>query len=118
MNIGIDMMGGDYAPEEAVKGVGLYRSSDPGSLQLTLIGDKSRIENLLKENSIPESNISVVHAEEVIDMHESPTKALKEKPKSSIAIGFRLLASDKIDAFTSAGNTVRMLVGALFSIKT
>jgi len=118
MNIGIDMMGGDYAPEEAVKGVGLYLSSDPGSLQLTLIGDKSRIESLLKKNSIPEENISLVHAEEVIDMHESPTKALKEKPKSSISIGFHLLASDKIDAFMSAGNTGAMLVGALFIIKT
>jgi glycerol-3-phosphate acyltransferase PlsX len=59
----------------------------------------------------------VVHAEEVIDMHEHPTKALKEKKKSSIAIGFHLLASGKTDAFISAGNTGAMLVGALFSIK-
>ena len=50
-------------------------------------------------------------------MHEHPTKALKEKQKSSIAIGFHLLASGKIDAFISAGNTGAMLVGALFSIK-
>ncbi len=50
-------------------------------------------------------------------MHEHPTKALKEKKKSSIAIGFHLLASGKMDAFISAGNTGAMLVGALFSIK-
>ena len=50
-------------------------------------------------------------------MHEHPTKALKEKQQSSIAIGFHLLATGKIDAFISAGNTGAMLVGALFSIK-
>jgi len=53
----------------------------------------------------------------VIDMHEHPTKAFREKQKSSIAIGFHLLATGKMDAFISAGNTGAMLVGALFSIK-
>ena len=50
-------------------------------------------------------------------MHEHPTKALREKQQSSIAIGFHLLATGKIDAFISAGNTGAMMVGALFSIK-
>ena len=50
-------------------------------------------------------------------MHEHPTKALKEKQQSSIAIGFHLLATGKTDAFISAGNTGAMMVGALFSIK-
>jgi glycerol-3-phosphate acyltransferase PlsX len=66
---------------------------------------------------VPTDNITVVHADQVIDMHESPTKALKEKQRSSISIGFHLLASGKTDAFISAGNTGAMLVGALFSIK-
>ena len=59
----------------------------------------------------------LVDAPEVIGYHEHPTKALKEKPNSSIAIGFRYLAEGKIDAFLSAGNTGAMLVGAMFSIK-
>jgi glycerol-3-phosphate acyltransferase PlsX len=50
-------------------------------------------------------------------MHESPTKALKEKQQSSIAVGFGLLARSRTDAFVSAGNTGAMLVGALYSIK-
>jgi glycerol-3-phosphate acyltransferase PlsX len=50
-------------------------------------------------------------------MHEHPTKALKEKPNSSIAIGFHLLATGKTDAFISAGNTGAMMVGSLFIIK-
>ena len=58
-----------------------------------------------------------IQADEVIGYHEHPTKALKEKQKSSISIGFHLLATGKIDAFISAGNTGAMLVGAMFSIK-
>jgi phosphate acyltransferase len=117
MNIGLDMMGGDFAPLEAVKGVAAFLPTSPSNISLTLIGDKEKIEALLKEHSVPENNIHIVHAEQVIEMQEHPTKALKEKQKSSIAIGFHLLATGKIDAFISAGNTGAMMVGALFSIK-
>lgn len=112
------MMGGDFAPVEAVKGIKLYLS-EPGinPADLFLIGDQPQVEKLLAEYSIPPDHVSVIHAEQVIEMHEHPTKALKEKPKSSISIGFQLLASAKTDAFISAGNTGAMLVGALFSIK-
>ena len=117
MNIGIDMMGGDFAPLEAVKGVQLYLSGHNIPAKLTLIGDKEKLETLLNEHNTPLENIAIVHAEQIIGMHEHPTKALKEKQQSSIAIGFQLLASGKMDAFISAGNTGAMLVGALFSIK-
>jgi len=117
MNIGLDIMGGDFAPLEAVKGVSQYLSEQNNSSHLTLVGDESQIKDLLQQLQISTENISVVHAEQVIDMHESPTKALKEKQRSSIAIGFHLLASGKTNAFISAGNTGAMLVGALFSIK-
>lgn len=116
MNIGIDMMGGDYAPLEAVKGVGQY-ISEINEATLFLVGDKSQLENLLNEQNISTEKIKIIHAAQVIGMHEHPTKALKEKNKSSISIGFHLLATHKIDAFISAGNTGAMLVGALFSIK-
>jgi phosphate acyltransferase len=118
MTIGIDMMGGDYAPLEAVKGVKSFFSEQPGPVSLTLIGDQLKILELLTEHQLNTDNISIVHASEIIDMHEHPTRALKEKPGSSIAIGFQLLASGKMDAFISAGNTGAMLVGALFTIKT
>src|SRR5690242_19970152 len=117
MNIGLDMMGGDFAPLEVVKGVSHYLAEKNSSSHRTLIGDEMKILALLKEFQIPISNTTVIHADQVIDMHEHPTKALKEKQRSSIAIGFHLLASEKIDAFISAGNTGAMLVGALFSIK-
>lgn len=117
MNIGLDMMGGDFAPLETVKGVSQYLSEPNSQANLTLVGDKSQIETLANEFHLPAGRITIVHAEQVIDMHEQPTRALKEKQRSSIAIGFHLLASGKTDAFISAGNTGAMLVGALFSIK-
>ena len=117
MNIGLDMMGGDFAPLEAVKGIQLYLSKQNDPANLFLIGDQQQTASLLSEHKIPADKIKVIHAEQVIGMNEHPTKALKEKQKSSIAIGFHLLASGKTDAFISAGNTGAMLVGALYSIK-
>jgi len=117
MTIGLDMMGGDFAPLEAVKGVSEYLNEENSSASLVLIGDQLQIDEIIAENNISTDRISVIHAEQVIGMHEHPTKALKEKKQSSISIGFHLLASGKIDAFISAGNTGAMLVGALFSIK-
>lgn len=117
MVIGLDMMGGDYAPLEAVKGVVQFLNEEKTSVSLILIGNQPLVESLLSEHKIPADSIKVVHANQAIDMHEHPTKALKEKQQSSIAIGFHLLASGKMDAFISAGNTGAMLVGTLFSIK-
>jgi glycerol-3-phosphate acyltransferase PlsX len=117
MNIGLDMMGGDYAPLEAVKGILLYLSEKGTAAHLTLIGDEAQIGPLLLQHEIKTTTVTVVHTSQVIEMHEHPTKALKEKKDSSIAVGFGLLSAGKIDAFISAGNTGAMMVGALFSIK-
>lgn len=117
MNIGLDMMGGDHAPLEAVKGVQLFLSTAPPGTHLTLIGQQDQVSEMLATYNINSSAITIVHAAQVIEMHEHPTKALKEKQQSSIALGFHLLASGKIDAFISAGNTGAMMVGALFSIR-
>lgn len=116
MNIGLDMMGGDFAPLEAVKGVQQYLAEST-TANLFLIGNKEQLDTLLLEHKVPADRITVIHADQVIGMHEHPTKALKEKQQSSIAIGFHLLASGKTEAFISAGNTGAMLVGALFTIK-
>ena len=117
MNIGLDMMGGDYAPLEAVKGLSLFLSETHIPTKLYLFGDESLIYPLLKEYNISEVSFVAVHCEQVIEMHEHPTKALKSKPNSSIALGFKYLSEGTIDAFISAGNTGAMMVGALFSIK-
>lgn len=110
-------MGGDYAPLEAIKGAQLYLANDEQSVSLVLIGSEPVINELLTNLGIGKDSFSIIHAEQTIGMNEHPTKALKEKQKSSIAIGFHMLATGKIDAFISAGNTGAMLVGALFSLK-
>jgi glycerol-3-phosphate acyltransferase PlsX len=115
MKIGIDMMGGDFAPLEAVRGIRHYLQD--GTAHLVLLGDEARVAPLLAREGIPQDRYTLLHAPQVIDMHEHPTRALKEKQQSSIAIGFHLLASGKMDAFISAGNTGAMLVGSLYAIK-
>ncbi len=117
MNIGLDMMGGDFSPLEAVKGVRRYLHEVHAQVTVYLVGDESKINPLLEEYAIPATSVKVVHAPQTIDMDEHPTKALKEKQQSSIAIGFHLLATGKMDAFISAGNTGAMLVGAIYSLK-
>lgn len=115
MKIGIDMMGGDFAPLEAIKGIQNYL--EEGKATLVLVGDEEKISSLLPGHSLPPNSYTIVHAPQAIDMHEHPTKALREKQQSSIAIGFHLLATEKTDAFISAGNTGAMLVGSLYALK-
>jgi phosphate acyltransferase len=115
MNIALDMMGGDYAPKEAWKGVVEFLHENKNPVNLILIGDEAQINPLLQQS--PVQHVKIVHAPQVIGMHEHPTKALKEKQKSSISIGFHFLSAGKCDAFISAGNTGAMLVGAVYSIK-
>ncbi len=117
MNIGLDMMGGDFSPLEAVKGIQLYLAETKAPATLWLVGDEAQIQPLLQQHAIPADAVKLIHASQVIGMHEHPTKALKEKQQSSITIGFHLLATGKMDAFISAGNTGAMLVGALYSLK-
>ena len=117
MNIGLDMMGGDFSPLEAVRGVQQYLKTAPAPVKLYLVGDENQINPLLEEYAIPATSVTVIHAPQVIEMNEHPTKALKEKQQSSITVGFHLLATSKMDAFISAGNPGAMLVGALYSLK-
>jgi len=110
-------MGGDFAPLEAVKGLQLFFESHSSPPIAFLFGDESQLQSLVQQYKLPADRLQIIPTVDVIGMHEHPTKALKEKPKSSISIGFHFLASGKIDAFISAGNTGAMLVGTLYSIK-
>ncbi len=117
MKIAIDAMGGDFAPQAVVEGVLLAASELPELVRLVLVGNRASIEEVLADRPLPAS-VELVHTEEVIQMGEHPTKALSQKPNSSIGVGFKLLKERVVDAFCSAGNTGAMHVGALFSIKS
>lgn len=118
MKIGVDIMGGDYAPAEVIKGVQLFFEQMPdSSVHLLLIGDAGAAAPFMPLIDAYHHRYTFIEASEVIGMHEHPTKALKEKPNSSIAIGFGLLYRGKADAFISAGNTGAMMVGAMYTVK-
>jgi len=117
MKIGIDAMGGDFAPLEAVKGASLTKQSHP-HLELVLFGVEEEILRVCESESIPKSQFQIVDCPEVIEMAEHPVKALVAKPNSSLAQGFLHLAQQKVDAFLSAGNTGAMLVASLQFLKT
>jgi phosphate acyltransferase len=114
MVIGIDMMGGDYAPQQSLLGVDLFLEEPHYGKQLFLIGDEA----VLRAHypTVPAA-VSFIHAPDMVDMQASPTRALRDNPNSSMAIGFQLLADGKIDAFISAGNTGVMMVGVFYTIK-
>ena len=112
-------MGGDFAPEAIVEGVLMAAADVSERVVIVLIGKQTVIQTLLEKHGTKSvANIELVHADDVIDMSEHPTKALSQKPNSSIGIGFKLLKEKQVDAFCSAGNTGAMHVGALFSIKS
>lgn len=119
MNIGIDIMGGDYAPLEAIQGVVAYLEDATldQSMHFTLFGDQYKAAPYIQHLSNYTDRFTMIHCSQVVEMDEHPTKALKEKPDSSIAVGFGHLQAGKIDAFASAGNTGAMMVGAMYSVK-
>lgn len=117
MKIGLDIMGGDFAPKAAVLGAIAAHKSLAAGQRLVLIGDKEQALAIIEENSFNASNFDFVHTTEVIGMGEHPTKAVVQKTDSSISVGFKLLKERAIDAFSSAGNSGAMLVGSLFTVK-
>lgn len=118
MRIGLDIMGGDYAPKAAVLGAIEAHSALNEDDKIVLIGDRTQAESIIADAGADRSVFDYLHTTDVIGMGEHPTKAIAQKPNSSIALGFQLLKEGHIDAFSSAGNTGAMLVGSMFSVKT
>ncbi len=118
MRIGIDIMGGDYAPGEIVAGCIEAEKELRGIARLVLIGELNLIRQELRKRLTAEQQFEIIHAPETITFNDSPTRVFSQKPQSSMARGFELLASRQIDAFASAGNTGAMMVGAMFTVKT
>ncbi|MBN2350863.1 MAG: phosphate acyltransferase PlsX [Bacteroidales bacterium] len=118
MKIGIDIMGGDFAPKATVLGSILAHNQIESDTTLVLIGDQSKIHEICEGEGFDHSQFEIVHTEEFIGMGEHPAKAFSKKPDASIVIGFKLLRTGKIDALASAGNTGAMLVGGMQVVKS
>ena len=118
MKIGLDIMGGDFAPQAAVLGAIEAQKQLSPNQKLVLFGDKDQALSILSQHQADPNNFDFVHTSEVIGMGEHPTKAITQKTNASITVGFSYLKDGKIDSFSSAGNTGAMLVGSMFSVKT
>ena len=117
IKIGIDAMGGDFAPEVAVEGaVKALKFIDKDS-RIVLFGDEPRIRELINKYGSSVDNFDIVHTTEVIEMGDHPAKAFVSKKDSSITVGFNYLLENKIDGFASAGSTGAMMVGSMQVIK-
>ena len=117
IKIGIDAMGGDFAPEVAVEGAVMALDKVGAESRIVLFGDEKRILELLEKHKCPADRFDIVATTEVIEMGDHPAKAFISKSDSSITVGFKHLAEGKIDGFASAGSTGAMLVGSMQVIK-
>ncbi len=118
MKIGIDIMGGDFAPKAPLQGISNLLSSISTDTELVLIGEESVLE-AYKPDLDPDqhSQLSFIPASQVIEMGESPTKAFNNKPDASMAVGLNHLAKNQLDVLISAGNTGALMVGSLYTVK-
>lgn len=118
MRLGLDVMGGDFAPKATIQGACLALKELSATDQVVLIGPEETIQDELKQAGVDPGNFIIVNSPEVIGMGEHPTRAFAQKPHSSIAIGFHMLKEGKIDAFSSAGNSGAMVVGSMYTVGT
>ena len=118
VRIGLDVLGGDFAPEVTMGSLALLAPELRENEKIVLFGDREKIEAYLLQNPQFTLFTEVVHAPEVIGMGEKPIKAFQAKPNSSIVKGFKYLKKAKIDAIASAGNSGAMMVGAVHVINT
>jgi fatty acid/phospholipid synthesis protein PlsX len=113
----VDAFGGDHAPEEILKGC--VQAQNELDIEIVLSGNKEKIHAAAKKCEIFDavSKMEILHCEDVITMEDEPSKILKEKKNSSMAVGLRALAEGKGDAFASAGNSGALVVGSTMIVK-
>ena len=110
--IAVDAVGGDYAPHEIVKGAA--KAAQEYGVEIGLVGRRSVLHVLTSRN--PKAGLTIIDASQTIDAHESPMKAIRSKPDSSIVVGVNLVQEGSASAFVSAGNTGAVLGAALLGL--
>lgn len=113
----VDMMGGDYAPAETVKGVAQAKAELGEGIEYVLVGDREQIEAAAAENAVDLSSFEIVHAPTVITMEDDPVCVMKSKQDSSMSVGLRMLKEGQGDALVSTGNTGALFAGATLIVR-
>ena len=107
----LDAMGGDYGPEETVKGA--MRALEADNIEITLVGDKDRVDAELAKYDLTGKPVRVVSSEGKIGDDEHPLQAIRSKPKSSILVANKVLKSGEADVLVSMGSTGASMAGAV-----
>jgi len=113
MRIVVDAMGSDHYPVPDVAGA--VQAAREWGDEMVLVGQEELVRSELAKHEVGGLAIRVVHAPEVIEMHEH-THAVKQKKESSMRVGMRMLKCDEVDAFVSVGNTAGVLASGLFEL--
>lgn len=113
MKIAIDVMGGDFAPQELILGVKNYLQEN-NEANLILVGNEKVIKELWQ--NIPTDKCEIYHTDEVVEMGEHPLHALRKKKSASVAICARLVKEGKADGFISAGSTGAQMAASLLEM--
>lgn len=113
MIIAVDAAGGEYAPHQVVKGA--IKAAQEYEVDIALVGEKT-ILHVLAGRHLRKPSISIVEASQTIEPHESPMKAVRSKPNSSIVVGINLVKDGAASAFVSAGNTGAVICAALLNL--
>lgn len=115
VNIIVDAMGGDNAPEAIIDGC-IEALNMKDGFNITLVGMSEVIQNILNKKEFNKERVNIVNATQVITGEDSPTKAIRSKKDSSMVVGLKLLKEKRGDAFISAGNTGALMAGALLVV--
>lgn len=117
MRVVLDAMGGDHAPLVNVEGA-VETVNECDDVDVILVGDEPSIQKELRNKRYSPHRISVVHASQVVEMHESPMVAIRKKKDSSIRVGIGLVKAGKADAFVSAGHSGVVMASSLMMLGT
>lgn len=115
MRVALDAMGGDNAP--AVEVEGAVAACREFGISVTLVGDQSLLETELSKHNISGLDIKIVHASEVVGMHDSASDAVRKKRDSSVRVAFDLVRDGKASAAVSAGNSGATMAAGMFVLK-
>src|SRR5512146_3221964 len=115
MRVAVDAMGGDNAP--AVEVEGTVAAVREFGIPVTLVGDTERLRLELAKHDVAGLDISLHHASEVVEMHDSPSDAIRKKKDSSIRVTFELVKSGEAEAAVSAGNSGATMAAGMFALK-
>ena len=108
MKILVDVMSGDNAPLELIKGAAAaHQAYDE---EIFIIGDENIISDVAVKNEISLTGIQIINSQSVITMEDKPMCVVREKRDSSMSMGLKMLANGEVDAFVSAGNQLKRVL--------